>query len=700
MNGSIHAPGKDAENRAYENIRSAADAHEHPDGLNAVLAFFNIQQRVDDALPLEKQLNAARGLGITERRITLEGDWYLTSALPMLAKTKDGRMLAVLPRTSGGCKYVENGKKIRVTKSCADMFTGEALCFYLSMGRGRITAGMLSHFLLRSMSAKNICIAFISSGSAVAAGLLLPWVNNYIFKFVIPSGVYPYVSMTALIFTAIITITLMSLIEAMVLKNTLILSETQLQGAVFSRLLLLKPGFFERIRSGELSHMVMEFADISRAVSAQNAVAMINMLLSLIFLFQINYYAPQLTGYVLLISLILAALSVSDSLITARAMKKHSAAVSEISGFSYELFSGIEQVKLNRAEPQMIRRWSEKYLNVAHNDAQPFIIRYMPAVLRAVTIISTAVIFILGTQLRAPDYIAFSIAFGAYIAAFTGAAPAVYSIAAFRSLYTLVKPMLDADCEDIDSGKLQPDGIKDTISFRNIKFSYADDLPPTIDGLTLDIKAGESIGIAGHSGCGKSTLIRLLLGFETPDEGSIIIDGIDLREIDLKAFRSHTGTVLQNSGLIPGDIYANITLARPYATADEVNDAVRLAGLDEDIAEMPMGLHTPVGNVSTGVISGGQLQRILIARALISKPALMILDEATSALDNVTQAKIAAAVNALDCTKIIIAHRLSTIEHCDRIIVMEKGRISAMGTYDELKKSSKLFNKLTANQKV
>ena len=159
-----------------------------------------------------------------------------------------------------------NGKKKRVTMDNADMFTGEAICFYMSMGRGRITARRMSQFIIGSMSLKNLWIAFVASGSAVAAGLLLPWVNSYIFKYVIPSGAYPYVSMTALILTAILIITLMSFIEALVVKNTMVLSETQLQGAVFSRLLSLKPGFFEKIRSGELSHTVMEFADISRIV--------------------------------------------------------------------------------------------------------------------------------------------------------------------------------------------------------------------------------------------------------------------------------------------------------------------------------------------------------------------------------------------------------------------------------------------------
>lgn len=700
MNESIRRPGTDAEKRAYENLRSAADEHERLDGLNAVLAFFNIRERIDNRLSLDKQLIAARALGLIHRRVTLEGDWYRTLAMPMLVKTKDGRMLSVLPHTNGRCTYIDNSVKKHVTHKEADIFTSEALCFSKSLDSGRITARNLAAFLLSSMSAKNILITFAACTGAVAAGMLIPWVNSYTFKYVIPSGAYPYVSMSALIFAMILTISLMVLIESLVMKNTLLRTESQMQGAIFARLLSLKPELFKNTRSGELTRMVMDFADISKSVSVQNLVSLINMLLSLIFLVQIHYYAPRMTGFVLLISLILAALSVIDSAAAAKAMKNRSVAVAEISGFSYELFSGIEQVKLNGAEGHMLRLWSEKYLNVARNDAHPFIIRYMPAIRKAIAIISTAVIFFLSTQLYVSEYIAFSVAYGAYIAAFTGAAPAVYSIAAFRSLYTLVKPLLNAECEERVSGKVCPKGIKDEISFRNVTFSYTQGSSPTIDNVSFDIKAGESIGIAGHSGCGKSTLIRLLLGFEQPDEGSINIDGIDLREIDLKAFRKLTGTVMQSIGLIPGDIYSNITLARPDATPGEVMEALELAGLSEDIKRMPMGLHTPVGSASTSVISGGQQQRILIARALIAKPDVLIFDEATSALDNITQAKIAKSLDSIDCTKIIIAHRLSTIEHCDRIIVMDKGRIADEGTYEELKKNSKLFNALTAKQQI
>ena len=220
-----------------------------------------------------------------------------------------------------------------------------------------------------------------------------------------------------------------------------------------------------------------------------------------------------------------------------------------------------------------------------------------------------------------------------------------------------------------------------------------------IDRLSVQIRPGESVGIIGPSGCGKSTFIRLLLGFEKAESGTIYIDGLDIRELDLQYYRSKIGTVLQNTGLISGDIYSNITITKPNANMDEVQRAVELAGLRETIESLPMGLHTPVSQENC-TLSGGERQRILIARAVLARPSILIFDEATSALDNITQANITRELNKLDCTKLIVAHRLSTIELCDRIFVMDKGGIVQAGSYEELKRTHALFQQLIKRQQI
>ena len=201
----------------------------------------------------------------------------------------------------------------------------------------------------------------------------------------------------------------------------------------------------------------------------------------------------------------------------------------------------------------------------------------------------------------------------------------------------------------------------------------------------------------GTTGCGKSTLIRLLLGFEKPDKGSIFYGGRDLSNLDLRSVRQKIGVVMQNGSLFPGDIFSNIIVTSPWKTMDDAWEAARIAGIDEDIHNMPMGMHTLISE-GAGGISGGQKQRLMIARAVISKPQILIFDEATSALDNITQSHVANSIASFNSTRIVVAHRLSTIKNCDRIVVLDKGKIAEQGNYEELMKLKGKFYDLAIRQ--
>ena len=215
--------------------------------------------------------------------------------------------------------------------------------------------------------------------------------------------------------------------------------------------------------------------------------------------------------------------------------------------------------------------------------------------------------------------------------------------------------------------------------------------------LNLKIEPGDYVAIVGKSGCGKSTLMRLLLGFETPETGSVSYDGIDLKEIDPVSLRRNIGTVLQNGKLFAGDIYANITVSAPWLSVDDAWKAAEMAGAADYIREMPMGMHTRISEGSGGV-SGGQKQRLMIARAIAPGPAVLLFDEATSALDNITQKIVADSLNSLSCTRIVVAHRLSTIRQCDRILALDGGRIVEDGTYEELIAADGFFADLVRRQ--
>ena len=220
-----------------------------------------------------------------------------------------------------------------------------------------------------------------------------------------------------------------------------------------------------------------------------------------------------------------------------------------------------------------------------------------------------------------------------------------------------------------------------------------------MENLSLKIRAGQYVAIVGRTGCGKSTLLRILLGFETPQRGAVYYDGKDLKRLDLKSLRRKIGVVLQNGKLFSGDIYSNIVISAPWLNLDAAWEAAETAGIAEDIRAMPMGMFTLVSE-GQGGISGGQRQRLMIARAIAPKPKLLMFDEATSALDNLTQKKVSEALDRLKCTRLVIAHRLSTIRSCDRIVVLDHGRIAEDGSYEELIAKKGIFAELVARQQL
>ena len=241
--------------------------------------------------------------------------------------------------------------------------------------------------------------------------------------------------------------------------------------------------------------------------------------------------------------------------------------------------------------------------------------------------------------------------------------------------------------------------LSGNIEMSHVSFRYADNMPNILNDLSIRIKSGEYIAIVGETGCGKSTLVRILLGFEKPKKGAVYYDGKDISGLDLRSLRRHIGVVMQNGKLMMGSIFENITISAPWLTLDDAWKAAETAGIADDIREMPMGMQTIISE-GQGGISGGQKQRLLIARAIAPNPRILIFDEATSALDNLTQKKVTKALDSYKCTRLVIAHRLSTIQACDRILVLRGGRFIEDGTYDELIANQGFFAELVERQRL
>lgn len=272
------------------------------------------------------------------------------------------------------------------------------------------------------------------------------------------------------------------------------------------------------------------------------------------------------------------------------------------------------------------------------------------------------------------------------------------SMAQILPTIDMAKPILET-VPEVSEGKKVITRVSGNIELNQVSFRYQKNMPLVLDQLSIKIHSGEYVAIVGKTGCGKSTLMRLLLGFEMPEKGAVYYDGKDLSTIDLKSLRKHIGVVIQNGKLFQGDIFSNIVILAPHLTIEDAWEAAEMAGIAEDIRHMPMGMHTIISEGSGG-ISGGQRQRLMIARAIASKPRILMFDEATSALDNMAQKIVSDSLASLKCTRIVIAHRLSTIRECDRILVLDQGKIIEDGTYDELIHKQGFFAELVARQSL
>jgi ATP-binding cassette subfamily C protein len=353
------------------------------------------------------------------------------------------------------------------------------------------------------------------------------------------------------------------------------------------------------------------------------------------------------------------------------------------------------------AESRAFARWAKEFAVQRRLTYQKEIVTNALAVYYTVfPVLAGLVIFyvqaVSTNPLATSKFVGFYAAFVSFLLSMVGLANSLIGANLVIPLYQGAKPILEALPEDDDS-KLSPGALAGTIEASNISFRYHTDGQLVLQDISFRINEGDYVAIVGSSGCGKSTLFRILLGFETPETGNIYYDDQDLSKVDVRAIRRQLGVVLQNGQLMTGSIYDNIIGSNPYLTMDDAWEAARMAGVEEDIKEMPMGMHTVISE-GASTISGGQKQRIMIARAIVNRPRIIYFDEATSALDNKTQAIVSNSLDSLKSTRIVIAHRLSTILKCNKIIVMDKGRIVEMGSYQELIDKNGAFEALARRQ--
>ncbi len=643
--------------------------------------------------------------GITKRHVRLGAGWWKDGDGPLLVALREGGGLrALFPTVLGGYSFVDpaSGVTMVVDKRNCDQFEPDAYCFYRPMPRRSMTKADYLRFLCESVSAGDVFVVVVASLGVAAIGVLTPLVTKVAYSSIVPSGeeTLLYVLATLLISCAV-GAWLMRSVRMGVSERVRGRLDVVAQNAVFARVLNLPSSFFACRSTGGLAQCVAALNAVPSLLcevvfGGVLSIGIILLYMVPVFWISSRLLLPLVATFVLQLLVLLVSVRQETRLIRAQL-----AGGERSYALVFDMINGMRQIRVSGSERRAYAQWLEAYSRQAGPTFDlrfPLVARdQLVDVVRLAGMLWTCAVAY-SAQLGVAEFAAFSSAFGLVMGGVQTVTSCASSYAQLLAMLEMGEPILACESE-LRPGKRLVRRLEGLIDIDNVTFRYDEKGPAILDDLSLSIMPGEYVGIVGPTGCGKSTLLRLLLGFETCQSGGIYYDGTEMGQMDVRALRANLGCVLQDDKLFAGDIYSNIVVTAPWLGLDEAWEAAEMAGIADDIRRMPMGMRTYISEGS-GSVSGGQRQRLIIARALVGKPSILLFDEATSALDNITQGIVTASLAHLDCTRIVVAHRLSTIRDCDRIVVLDGGRIREEGTYDELLARGGLFAELVAHQRV
>jgi NHLM bacteriocin system ABC transporter ATP-binding protein len=665
------------------------DLHRTQNALEEILKYYGakpkeIPEGIDD---IDEQIEyLTRPSGIMRRNVRLEGKWYESAVGAFLALKKDGSVVALIPKGLSGYTFLDynTGKREKVNAKNAEEFETTALCFYRPLPLRELKAWDFIKYIFDSLALADIVLVAVASLFIAVIGLITPKVSNLIFSGITDSGNVTALGAAAVLLVCATTSSaIFGIIKKIMLGRIEQKISVNVQAAMMMRTLSLPATFFKDYSSGDLAER-LDYLDIVCS-QMMNVVlsSVFTTVFSLVYIPQVMKYAPALVGEALMVVLLTFILAAVSAVVQSRIATKKMNALTKESGIRFSLISGIQKIKLSGAQKRAFSKWAEIYCKTAeYTYNPPLLIKINSVISSAITMIGTIVLYFTAVQsgVSVADYYSFNVSFGMLSGSFVTLASVVLIAAGIYPIFGLVKPLLKEKPE-VSEGKQVIQRLAGGIELNNVTFRYSENMPIILDGLSFKIRPGQYVAIVGKTGCGKSTLMRIMLGFETPDKGAVYYDGQDISKIDLKSLRR------------------KIVISAPQLTMDDAWEAAELAGIADDIRKMPMEMNTIISEGSGG-ISGGQRQRLMIARAIAPKPKILMFDEATSALDNITQRKVSESLDALKCTRIVIAHRLSTIMQCDRILVLDKGKIIEDGSYEELIAKNGFFADLVARQQL
>lgn len=669
---------------------------------------FNVPQRSESFEEPITLIDILDVSSVRARRVTLDPDdeWWRSDSSVLLAfRAKDNQPIVLVPGIHG--RYVQidpvTKKRLIVSKNRTAELKEEAWMFYQPFPSGSVTWSELLKFAVQRSGrdlTRLVLSGFLGGLLKLVPALMLGLVANHIIADGNTTG--PLFLVAVLLATLGLLSVLINLFQYSAMMRFEGQSASRIEAAFWDRLMRLPSDVLHRQPSGDLAMSGMAFQNLRDGL--QRVVA--NSFLSLIFLLPVVgvvFFYDVLLGIVVLIfSVVALAIMVFWGMCQISPYSRMIVAIRRVSGLLFEIIEGISKLRVENAEGSAFAMWAQDYREQKRAELKlGKYERHARALGAALPFLAAGVLVLVVVSIGDSDFLVgdFLIVYAIFIVF-------QHAIARFGESFGLVASMLPALNQMRTMLSADPhtkalgdpvESLQGEVLFDRISFRYTSDGPLVLSDVTIHARPGEFVAIAGESGAGKSTLFRLAIGLDRPTNGAVYYDGRDLRHLNLKQIRRKMGVVPQSVRLHPQDIWDNIVVHHDDPSTEQVWEAVRSASIEQEIRSMPMGMMTMVG-ASGSVLSGGESQRISIARSLLGNPRIMLFDEATNWLDNHKQAQVMQNLALLTSTRIVIAHRLSTLKQADRIYVMQAGKVVQSGTFEELMEVHGVFKELVKRQ--
>ncbi|RZU02309.1 subfamily B ATP-binding cassette protein HlyB/CyaB [Rivibacter subsaxonicus] len=652
----------------------------------------------------EDLLLAAKHLGLKAKLVRSDLGRLTLTPLPAIALLRDGRVI-VLAQCDGQRVLLQdttadgNGAGSRPTIEPLAVFAGQWTGELILIASRASLAGDLAKFdfswfipsivKYRKLLSEVLLISLFLQLFALVSPLLFQVVMD---KVLVHRGLTTLDVLVIGLTVVIVFESVLTALRTYVFSHTTSRIDVELGARLFRHLVNLPLAYFQARRVGDSVARVRELENIRSFLTGNALTLVLDVLFSVLFIAVMFLYSVPLTLIVLVSLPLYVMLSLALMPVLRARLNEKFARGAENQALLVESITGIQTVKASALEPAIAKRWDAQlaaYVSASFKTQSLATyghegINLIGKLVGAATLWYGARLVMHG-ELTVGQFVAFNM-FAQRVA---------QPIMRMAQIWTdfqqtgismaRLGDILNTRTEVPPQAAAQLPPLKGQIQFDQVAFRYRPEAPPVLQGLSLDVRPGEVIGIVGRSGSGKSTLTKLVQRLYTAEQGRVLVDGVDISLIDAAQLRRQIGVVLQENLLFNRSVRENIAIVDPAAPIEQVMHAAQLAGAHEFVSELPEGYDTIVGEQGTG-LSGGQRQRIAIARALFTNPRILILDEATSALDYESEAILQRNMGAI-CkgrTVIIIAHRLSSVRQAHRIIVMDKGRIVEAGPHEAL----------------